>query len=115
VLGRERVEGEHVVLGLLEQAAIFGSRRCSWPTASRSRSRAWLPSEAVNSERMSAPSASCWSVRTWPREIAQEVHGAALATARPGPARAPPSSRGLSDEVCVVLVMRPRCRVAVAA
>src|SRR3954451_208587 len=62
-------------------AAIFGSRRSSWPRASRSRRRASSPSGAVKIERMIAPSASCWSRRTWPRRsrrkcTVQRCHGA---------------------------------------
>src|SRR4051794_4132246 len=61
-------------------AAIFGSRRSSCSTASRSRRRASSPSGAVKIERMIAPSASCWSRRTWPRRsrrkcTVQRCHG----------------------------------------
>src|SRR4051794_15843029 len=74
-------------------AATFGSRRSSCPTASRRRWRAWAPSAAVKIDRMIAPSASCWSRRTWPRRsrrkcTVQRCHGTpstcASAAFRPG-------------------------------
>src|SRR3954470_14712798 len=88
-------------------AAIFGSRRSSCSTASRSRRRASSPSGAVKIERTTAPSASCWSRRTWPRRsrrkcTVQRCHGT------PSTCASAAFSPGWASEMASWTPMRPR-------
>ena len=110
MLGRERVEGEHVGLGIFEQRGDLRQPPLELLDGVTQPPAGLSPSSAVKIERMIAPSASCWSRRTWPRRsrrkcTVQRCHGAprtwASAAFRPGARRiassTPTSPRATSD------------------